>query len=159
LPYFYSLGNINHKKPHKVCGCLIFASISVQMQRYQKCYKMHCGVRLHGQNACYVIFWNIAPKHWIYMDRGYCNSFYFHLWLYNYWEYAYIMLWVHCRCILTETIKIYQKKFVGLKKIQSWYRHILYLKSTNCCMMNFFKFLISTIFSILYALLLQKHIQ
>ena len=33
-PYFYSLGNINHKKPHKVCGCLIFASISVQMQRY-----------------------------------------------------------------------------------------------------------------------------
>jgi len=22
---------------------------------------MHCGVRLHGQNACYVIFWNIAP--------------------------------------------------------------------------------------------------
>jgi len=38
---------------------------------------MHCGVRLHGQNGCYVIFWNIAPKHWIYMDRGYCNSFYF----------------------------------------------------------------------------------
>jgi hypothetical protein len=33
-PYFYSLGNINHKKPHKVYGCLIFASISVQMQRY-----------------------------------------------------------------------------------------------------------------------------
>jgi hypothetical protein len=28
-----------------------------------KCYKMHCGVRLHGQNVCYVIFWNIAPKH------------------------------------------------------------------------------------------------
>ena len=27
----------------------------------QKCYKMHCVVRLHGQNACYVIFWNIAP--------------------------------------------------------------------------------------------------
>jgi hypothetical protein len=36
---------------------------------------MHCGVRLHGRNACYVIFWNIAPK---YMDRGYCNSFYFY---------------------------------------------------------------------------------
>jgi hypothetical protein len=54
----------------------------------QKCYKMHCGVRLHGRNACYVIFWNIAPKHWIYMDRGYCNSFYFYLWLYNYWEYV-----------------------------------------------------------------------
>jgi hypothetical protein len=32
---------------------------------------------LHCQNACYVIFWNIAPKHWIYMDTGYCNSFYF----------------------------------------------------------------------------------
>ena len=29
---------------------------------------MHCGVRLHGGNACYVIFWNIAPKHWIYKD-------------------------------------------------------------------------------------------
>jgi hypothetical protein len=40
----------------------------------QKCYKMHCGVRLHGRNACYVIFWNITPKHWIYMDTGYCNS-------------------------------------------------------------------------------------
>jgi len=49
---------------------------------------MHCGVRLHGQNACYVIFWNIAPKHWIYMNTGYCNSFYFCLWLYNYWEYV-----------------------------------------------------------------------
>jgi len=49
---------------------------------------MHCGVRLHGQNACYVIFWNIAPQHWIYMDRGYCNSSYFYLWLYNYWEYV-----------------------------------------------------------------------
>jgi hypothetical protein len=33
-PNFYSLGNINPKKPHEVCGCLIFASISVQMQRY-----------------------------------------------------------------------------------------------------------------------------
>ena len=33
-PNFYSLGNINPKKPHKICGCLIFASISVQMQRY-----------------------------------------------------------------------------------------------------------------------------
>jgi hypothetical protein len=54
----------------------------------QKCYKMHCGVRLHGQDACYVIFWNIAPKHWIYMDTRYCNSFSFSLWLYNYWEYV-----------------------------------------------------------------------
>jgi hypothetical protein len=25
----------------------------------------------------YLMFWNIAPKHWIYMDRGHCNSFYF----------------------------------------------------------------------------------
>jgi hypothetical protein len=33
LAYFYSLGNINHKKSHKVFSCLIFASISVQMQR------------------------------------------------------------------------------------------------------------------------------
>ena len=55
---------------------------------HTKMLQMHCGVRLHGQNACYVIFWNIAPKHWIYMDRGYCNSFYFYLWLYNYWEYV-----------------------------------------------------------------------
>jgi len=54
----------------------------------QKCYKLYCGVRLHGQNACYIIFWNIALKHWIYMDRGYRNSFYFYLWLYNYWEYV-----------------------------------------------------------------------
>jgi hypothetical protein len=54
----------------------------------QKCYTMHCGVRLHGQNACYVIFWNITPKHWKYMDTGYCNSLYFCLWLYNYLEYV-----------------------------------------------------------------------
>jgi hypothetical protein len=33
-PNFYSLANINPRKPHKVCGCLIFASIRVQMQRY-----------------------------------------------------------------------------------------------------------------------------
>jgi hypothetical protein len=37
--------------------------------------------------------------------------------------------------------------------------HIVYLKSTNWPTMNFFKFLISTIYSILYALLLQKHVQ
>jgi Na+/glutamate symporter len=43
-----------------------------------------------------------------------------------------------------------------LNKIQSWYHHILYLKSTNCRMMKLFIFLISTIVSILYALLLQK---
>jgi hypothetical protein len=55
---------------------------------HTKMLQMHCGVRLHGQNTCNVIFWNIAPKHWIYMDRGYCNSFYFYLWLYNYWGYV-----------------------------------------------------------------------
>ena len=33
------------------------------------------------------------------------------------------------------------------------------MKSTNWRMMKFLKFLISTIFSILYALLLQKHVQ
>ena len=44
---------------------------------------MHCGVRLDGRNACYVIFWNIASKYWLYMDSGYCNSFYFYLWA---WE-------------------------------------------------------------------------
>ena len=39
---------------------------------------MHCGVRLHGQNACYVIFWNIAPKHWIYNgQRGIATHFIF----------------------------------------------------------------------------------
>ena len=54
----------------------------------QQYYKMHCGVRLHGQNACSVIFWNIAPQHWIYMDRVYCNSSYFYLSFYNYWKYA-----------------------------------------------------------------------
>ena len=25
------------------------------------------------QNACYVIFWNIVPKHWTYKDIGYRN--------------------------------------------------------------------------------------
>ena len=43
----------------------------------QKCYKIHCGVRLHGQNACYVIFWNIAPKHWIYKEPGIATHFLF----------------------------------------------------------------------------------
>ena len=39
---------------------------------------MLCGVRLHGQNACYVIFWNIGPKHWIYMDiEGIATHFIF----------------------------------------------------------------------------------
>jgi hypothetical protein len=38
---------------------------------------MHCGVTLHGQNACYVIFWNITPKHWIYMDTGIATHFLF----------------------------------------------------------------------------------
>ena len=71
---------------------------------------------------------------------------------------TYIILLVHCTCILTETIKINQEKIVGLKKIQSWYHHILCLKSTNCRMINLFKFLISTAFPILYTLLLQKHI-
>jgi hypothetical protein len=27
----------------------------------------------YGQNECYVLFWDIAPKHWICMDRRYCN--------------------------------------------------------------------------------------
>jgi hypothetical protein len=42
-------------------------------------------------------------------------------------------------CILTETMKIYQEKCVGLKKRQWWYHRILYLKSTNCHMMIFLK--------------------
>jgi hypothetical protein len=49
---------------------------------------MHSGVRLHGQNASYVIFWNIALKHWIYMETGYRNSIYYCLRLYDYWEYV-----------------------------------------------------------------------
>ena len=44
---------------------------------HTKMLQIHCDVKLHGQNACYVIFWNIAPNHWIYMDRLCCNSFYF----------------------------------------------------------------------------------
>jgi hypothetical protein len=62
--------------------------------------------------------------------------------------------------MLTETIKIYEKKIVWLKKNQKWYRHIPYLKSTNwhIHVMKLLNFLASTIFSILYALLLQKHI-
>jgi hypothetical protein len=68
------------------------------------------------------------------------------------------MMWTHfmgrkkggakCKHFIVLTIKIYQEKVVGLKKIQSWYHHILYLKSTNCCMMKFFNFLISTMFSV-----------
>jgi hypothetical protein len=50
------------------------------------------------------------------------------------------LLSIFCQFFLTETINIYQEKVVGLKKIQSWYHHILFLKSTNCIMMKFFKF-------------------
>jgi hypothetical protein len=39
-----------------------------------------------------------------------------------------------------------------LKKIQSWYHHILYLKSTSCRMMKFFKFLISTNFLLIFQI-------
>ena len=71
--------------------CQLYFEMSQQTKSvifHTKMLQMHFGVRLHGQNACYVIFWNIAPKHWIYMDTGYCNSFYFCLWLYIYWEYV-----------------------------------------------------------------------
>jgi hypothetical protein len=47
--------------------------------------KMDSGVRLHGPNTCYVIFWDIAHKHWIYMNRGYCNSFHLYLWQTTQW--------------------------------------------------------------------------
>ena len=79
----------------KIIFCCYHVQISLNMSQqtqsdifHTKILKMHGGVRLHGQNACYVIFGNIAPKHWIYMDNGYCNSFSFSLWLYNYWEYV-----------------------------------------------------------------------
>jgi hypothetical protein len=49
-------------------------------------FNMDCGVRLLGQNACYVIWWNNAHKHRIYMNRVYCNSFHF-LWFDDYWEF------------------------------------------------------------------------
>ena len=70
------------------CCYHVQISLIMSQQTQSDIFSYNCGVRLHGQNACYVIFWNIAPKHWIYMDRGYCNSFYFYLWLYNYWEYV-----------------------------------------------------------------------
>ena len=45
--------------------CCYHVQISLTMSQQtqsdilmQKCYKMHCGVRLHDLNACYVIFWN-----------------------------------------------------------------------------------------------------
>ena len=83
------------QKNIKLNLCCYHAQISLKMSQqtqsdifHTKCCKMHCGVRLHGRNACYVIFWNIAPKHWIDMDRGYCNSFYLYLWLYDYWWYV-----------------------------------------------------------------------
>jgi hypothetical protein len=40
-PYFYSLGNINHKKPFMVCGYLMFARTSVQMQRWTEGIATH----------------------------------------------------------------------------------------------------------------------
>jgi hypothetical protein len=45
------------------------------------------------RNACYVIFWNIAPKHWIFISTF--------------------------TCILNETTKMHEEKFVGLKKIHN----------------------------------------
>ena len=58
----------------KIIFCCYHVQISLTMLQqtqtdifHTKCYKIHCGVRLHGQNVCYVIFCNIAPKHWIYI--------------------------------------------------------------------------------------------
>jgi hypothetical protein len=104
----------------------------------QKYYKMHCGVRLHGQNACYVIFWDIASQHWIYMDRGYCNSFYFYLWLYNYWEYVIecvfavgghiiLKIWL----ILKNLKKIIMTQFVDYKHRIWWYNYWIFFNPTN----------------------------
>jgi hypothetical protein len=66
----------------------------------QKCYKMHCGVRLHGWNACYIIFWNIAPKTGYTWTEGIATHF---ICIYDF---------------LTESTNIYEERFVGLKKIQ-----------------------------------------
>ena len=69
----------------KICFCCYHVQINLKMSQQTKSDIFHTKML---QNACYVIFWNIAPKHWIYMDTGYCNSFSFSFWLYNYWEYV-----------------------------------------------------------------------
>jgi hypothetical protein len=79
--------------------CLFFFDIWILISSNSS-WKMNCGVRLHDQNACYVIFWNIAHKHWIYMNRGYCNSFHFYLWLDDYWEYIQYIFAVEGHIIL-----------------------------------------------------------
>ena len=69
--------------------CLFFFDIRIlitPLVSSNTSYKMEWGVRLHGPITCYVIFWNIAHQHWIYMNRGYCNSFHLYLWLDDYWE-------------------------------------------------------------------------
>ena len=49
----------------------------------QKCYKSHCGVRLHGQNACYVI---LLPNTGYTWTQGIATHFIF---VYDkYWEYV-----------------------------------------------------------------------
>ena len=80
--------------------CCYYVQISLLMSQQIQPDIFHTKMSLNAlwcqitrSNGCYVIFWNIATKHWIYilymyMDRGYCNSFYFYLWLYNYWEYV-----------------------------------------------------------------------
>ena len=47
---------------------------------------MHCGVRLHGQNACYVIFWNIAPNTGYTWTEGIATHFIF--------IYDFIIIWI-----------------------------------------------------------------
>jgi hypothetical protein len=66
---------------------------------------------------------------------------------------------LHCTCILTETIKFTRKNVQDCKK-SNHNITISYIWSRQTAAWWFFsKFLISTIFSIVYALLLQKHIQ
>jgi hypothetical protein len=64
LGTFYMYSNWNYKNLWgKICR--IEKNPIILSFAYTKYYKMHCGVRLHGQNVCYVIFWKIAPQHWI----------------------------------------------------------------------------------------------
>ena len=78
----------------------------------------------------------------------------------NCFLYPYIVLFVHFTCILTENTKIYEEKFVGLKKKQIWYPAYSIFEVSKLGHNEIVKIGNKNhIFDIIYAFLLQKHIK
>ena len=122
----------------KIIFCCYHVQIGLKMSQQTQSDIVHakmlqnCGFRLHGQNACYVIFWNIAPKNWIHMDTGYCNSFSFTLWLYMYWEYVIECVFAVENMVDIKNLKNFiMQQFVDFKYRIWWYYDWIFFNPTH----------------------------